>query len=91
MLDSFVNRGLDQAPYIPWILRYLVSRYPQQSLPLFGQPPLSTTHLRQSSQCGTLIRSIAHGKMRQTDRYDLGMPPLMMVAPCARPSGFARG
>jgi hypothetical protein len=49
MLDTFVNRGLDQAPYTPWILRYLVSRYPQQSVAFVVQLPLSTTHRRQSS------------------------------------------
>ena len=42
MFDSFVNRGLDQAPYTPRILRYLVSRYPQQSVALFGQITVTT-------------------------------------------------
>ena len=80
MLNSFVNRGLDQAPYTGWILRHLVSRYPQQSVALSGQLPLSTTHLRRSSlwrdnHIGTSIQPIAHGKMRHTDRYGLGTPP----------------
>jgi len=37
LLDTFVNRGLDQATYTGRILHYLISRYPQQSVPLFGQ------------------------------------------------------
>ena len=42
MLDTFVNRALDQAPYTGRILRYLISRYPQQSVPLFGQVTVAT-------------------------------------------------
>jgi len=37
MLNTFVNRVLDQAPYAGRILRYLISRYPQQSVALLSQ------------------------------------------------------
>jgi hypothetical protein len=42
MLDTFVQRGLDQAPYAGPILRYLISRCPQQSVPLIGQVTVTT-------------------------------------------------
>ncbi len=42
MLDTFVNRGLDQTPYTGRILSYLISRYPQESVALFGQITVTT-------------------------------------------------
>jgi hypothetical protein len=42
MLDTFVNRSLDQAPYTSRVLRYLISRYPQQSVALLGQITVAT-------------------------------------------------
>ena len=42
MLDTFVNRSLDQAPYTGRILRYLISRYPQQSVALLSQITVTT-------------------------------------------------
>jgi hypothetical protein len=42
LLDPFVNRVFDQAPYFGRILCHLISPYPQQSIALFGQITVST-------------------------------------------------
>ena len=41
-LNALVDRGLDQTPHTGRILQYLISRYPQQSVPLFGQITVTT-------------------------------------------------
>jgi hypothetical protein len=43
LLDTFVNRGFDQAPYTGRILRYLIARYPQQSVALLSQITVATS------------------------------------------------
>ena len=42
MLDTSVHRRLDQAPYTGRILRYLISRYPEQSVALLSQITVTT-------------------------------------------------
>ena len=42
LLDPLGNRVLDQAPYFGRILCHLISRYPQQSIALFGQITVTT-------------------------------------------------
>ncbi len=42
MLNTSVDRGLDQTTHTGRILQYLISRYPQQSVSLFGQVTVAT-------------------------------------------------